>query len=94
MYHIQNISAIRKLIPESASAQLVHSLVTSQLYYYNSLFFGIQVYKRKQVQRIKNIAASVLMLTPCFPQHHITEVLNDLHWLLVKKRIFKILLLT
>ena len=35
------------------------------------------------------------MLTPCTPQHHVTEVLKDLHWLPVKKRvIFKILLLT
>ena len=33
--------------------------------------------------------------TPCTPQYHITEVLKDLHWLPVKKRvIFKILLLT
>ena len=73
----------------------LHSLVTSRLDYCNSLLYGIPDYKRKQLQRIQNIAARVVTLTPCSPQHHITEVLNDLHWLPVKKRIiFKILLLT
>ena len=95
MYHIRNISAIRQLIPESAAAQLVHSLVTSRLDYCNSLLYGLPGCKTKLLQRIQNIAARVVTLTPCTPQHHITPVLKSLHWLPVKSRItFKILLLT
>ena len=58
------------------------------------MLYGLPDCKIKQLQRIQNTAARVVTLTPCTPQHHITEVLKDLHWLPVKKRvIFKILLL-
>ena len=82
--HIRNISAFSKLIPEFAAAQLVHSLVTPRLDNCNSLLYGIPDYKRKQLQRIQNIAARIVTLTPCSPQYHITEVLNYLRWLPVK----------
>ena len=95
LYHIRNISAIRPLLPESAAAQLVHSLVTSRLDYCNSLLYGVPGCKLKELQRVQNIAARVVTRTPCSPENHITPVLKSLHWLPIKFRIlFKILLLT
>ena len=49
LYHIRNISAIRQLIPQSAAASLVHSLVTSRLDYCNSLLYGVPACKLFQL---------------------------------------------
>ena len=95
LYHIRNIGAIRKLLPQSAAAQLIHSLVTSRIDYCNSLLYGLPNCRIKQLQRIQNIAARAVTLTRCSPGEHITPVLKSLHWLPIKFRIvFKILLLT
>jgi len=95
LYHIRNISAIRQLIPQSAAAALVHSLVTSRLDYCNSLLYGVPACKLQQLQRVQNIAARVVTLTRCSPENRITPILKSLHWLPIKIRIdFKILLLT
>jgi hypothetical protein len=95
LYHIRNISAIRQLIPQSAAAQLINSLVTSRLDYCNSLLYGVPACKLQQLQRVQNIAARVVTLTRCSPENHIIPVLKSLHWLPVKIRIdFKILLFT
>jgi hypothetical protein len=95
LFHIRNISAIRKLIPQSAAAALVHSLVTSRLDYCNSLLYGVPACKLNQLQRVQNIAARVVTLTRCSPENHITPILKSLHWLPIKIRIdFKILLMT
>jgi hypothetical protein len=95
LYHIRNISTIRQLIPQSAAAALMHSLVTSRLDYCNSLLYGVPACKLQQLQRVQNIAARVVTLTRCSPENHITPVLKSLHWLPIKIRIdFKILLLT
>ena len=94
LYHIRNISAIRQLIPQSAAAALVHSLVTSRLDYCNSLLYGVPACKLQRLQRVQNIAARVVTLTRCSPENHITPILKLLHWLPIKIRIdFKILLL-
>ena len=95
LYHIRNISAMRQLIPQSAAASLVHSLVTSRLDYCNSLLYGVPACKLQQLQRVQNIAARVVTLTRCSQENHITPILKSLHWLPIKIRIdFKILLLT
>ena len=95
LFHIRNISAIRKLIPQTAAAALVHSLVTSRLDYCNSLLYGVPACKLKQLQRVQNIAARVVTLTRCSPENRITPILKSLHWIPIKIRVdFKILLMT
>ena len=95
LFHIRNISAIRQLIPQSAAAALVHSLVTSRLDYCNSLLYGLPSYKLQKLQRVQNIAARVVTLSRWSSENHITPTLKSLHWLPIKIRIdFKILLLT
>ena len=91
----RDVISIRPLLPESAAAQLVHSLITSRLDYCNSLLYGVPACRLKQLQGIQNIAARVVKRIHCSPEHHITPVLESLHWLPIKLRIdFKILLLT
>ena len=92
MFPLRNIRSIRALLTESATAQLIHALVTSRLDYCNSLLYGIPDYLLKRLQLVKHIAARILTLSVNFC--HIKPVLYDLHWLPVKYRIkYKILIL-
>ena len=76
-----------------AAQVLVQALVTSKLYYCNSLLYGLPKNVIKQLQRVQNAAARVVTLSPKFC--HITPVLANLHWLSIYLRIeLKILIVT
>ena len=80
------------MLNDSATAQLIHALITSKIDYCNALLYGIHDNKMKRLQRIQNIAARIV--AKCPKSCHITPVLKDLHWLPIKERIhFKLLLL-
>ena len=92
-YHLRNISAIRHLLPTSSAENLIHSLVTARLDYCNSLLVGVPECRLKQLQRVQNVAARILSMSP--KGTHVSPILVSLHWLPIRERIlFKILLLT
>ena len=71
---------------------VIDAIVTSNLYYCNSLLYSIPKYQQDRLQRILNAAVCIVCLVPKF--NDITPVLCDLHWLPVPNRIqYKILLL-
>ena len=92
-FHLRNIGRIRSLLSYEATAQLLHTLITTRIDYCNSLLYNLPKYSIGRLQKIQNQAARILIRTPrC---HHITEVLINLHWLKVEQRIiYKILILT
>ena len=59
-FHIRNIGAMCDLLTPSATAQLVHSLVTSRIDYCHALLLGVSGYKMKCLQRMHNIAARMI----------------------------------
>ena len=92
-YQLRNISMIRHLLTDNATAQLIHSLVSSRLDYCNSLLYGLPASSIRPLQRVQNMAARILSKTTKYD--HITPVLRSLHWLPLKHRIlFKVLLFT
>ena len=93
-FHLRNIGRIRKSITYEACEKLIHALITSRLDYCNATLYGITEAQHQRLQKMFNIAARILTLTP--PSDDIETILLDkLHWLPVPKRIqYKILLLT
>ena len=90
--HLRNIRSIRKLLPDYATACIVHSLISSKLNYCNSLLYGLPDSKLQRLQRMQNLAARIVSWTPKYDP--ISPVIKSLHGLPVKARIlFKILLL-
>ena len=92
-YHLRNIGAIRHFLTDSATASLIHALITSRLDYCNALLFGLPDVRLNRLQRIQNIAARILTLCP--KDTDITPVLEKLHWLPMRMRVlYKLMVLT
>ena len=93
-YHqLTKIRQIKKYIDRKTLESLVHSFVTSNIDYYNSLLYGIPLSTLNKLQKLQNCAARVI--TGTFRSHHITPVLKELHWLPIAIRVeYKIALLT
>ena len=91
LFHLRNIGLIRKFLTQDACATLVHSLVSSQIDYCNSLLVNLPATSLCKLQRVINTAARIVSLHP--KSEHITPVLSSLHWLPIKHRIhYKVIL--
>ena len=90
---LRKIGQIRKYLDSSSTERLVHAFISSRLDCCNGLLFGLPEREINKLQQVQNTAARMVA---CVKKHqHITPVLEQLHWLPVRKRIvFKILLLT
>lgn len=58
---------------------VIHSFVSSQIDYCNSLLYGVPKCHIGKSQRVQNAAARLVVMQGKFC--HITPVLNQLHWL-------------
>ena len=92
-FHIRNIWRIRRFITTEACHHIVRGLVLSRLDYANSLLFGACEADLTRLQRLRNKAARLVM--SCRRGQSSTDLLRELHWLLVKQRIiYKLMLYT
>jgi hypothetical protein len=92
LFHLRNISNVRRLLSDSASSLLIHSLVTTRLDYCNILYHGLPKKLTKKLQRIQNIAARIQTQTSSYDD--VTQILFSLHWLPVRARAKYKLLIT
>ncbi len=81
-FHLHNIARIRPFLSRPDAERLIHAFITSWLDYCISLFGGLPASSVKRLQYIQNSAVQVLTYTSA--RHHITSVLQQLHWLPVQ----------
>lgn len=92
-YHLHNIARIRNILTRDATEKLIHAFITSRLDNCNSLLVNVPSSIIKQLQRVQNAAARVVVRKT--KRDSISEILHQLHWLPVQQRIiFKVLCVT
>jgi len=93
LYHMRDLSRIRRHLSTSMATTLANALVSSRLDYCNSLFYAFREHQYKKLQNIQNILCRIVARLP--RRSHVTSKLKTLHWLPVKYRVmFKVNLLT
>jgi len=92
-FHLRRLRAIRKSVPSSTFATIVHAFVCSRIDYCNSLLIGLPKARLSALQSVLNAAARLIARLPRFS--HITAyMVEQLHWLPLSARIqFKIIAL-
>ena len=90
---IWKISQIRNYLSQTQTEHLVHAFITSRLDNCNSLLYGLPNFHIEKLQQVQNSAARLIARKRKFD--HISDTLNELHWLSVENCIiYRILLLT
>ncbi len=88
-YQLRLLAKIKGYLPPKDPERVIHAFITTQLDYYNSLYFGIDQSLLHRLQLMQNAAAR--LLTGKHKRDHFTLVLALLRWLPVQFRIdFKI----
>ena len=93
IFHLRNISRIRRYLTAAATEQIVHAFVTSRPDIGNALLYRLPLKQTQRLQKIQNWAAC--LIDGAMRYSHATPLLKKLHWLPIAVRVeFKILLLT
>lgn len=85
-FELHRISRVRDFIDECALRDLIQWQVISRLDFCNSLYAGLSAVTRSQLQRVQNSAARLIVKAK--KSDHITPILQRLHWLPVKFRVW------
>jgi hypothetical protein len=90
---LRQLRSIRSHVPTAIFRSLVVSLVLTRLDYGNSVLVGLSANLLRRLQSVQNAAARLIYKLR--RSDHITDVLVNLHWLRVAKRVeFKVAVLT
>jgi hypothetical protein len=88
---LRNLASIRKFLSTDDLRTLVQSIVVSRIDNCNSLLYGVLAQNTNKLQRVQNACARLIYGKR--KREHVTPLLQELHWLPVRRRIiFKILL--
>ena len=90
-HHLKDLRRICKFLSVETAALFANSLISSQLDYCNSLFYGVSKYSITKLQQIQNALCSFRLDRTS----HVTPFLQKLHWLPISYRVlFKYNLIT
>ena len=93
IFHLRNISRIKRYLTAAATEQVTHAFVTSRLDVGNALLYPLPLKQIQWLQKVQNWAARLIDGTMKYI--HAIPLLVTLHWLPIAVRVeFKILLLT
>ena len=89
---LRTVGQLRKYLDRSTTERLVHAFISSRLDTCNCLLYGLPETDIARLQRVHNSA--VRLVVGAKRIDHTTPILNNLHWLPIRKRIlFKLLLI-
>jgi len=89
-FNIRDLRRIRNTIDQTTACTIATSLIHSKIDYRNSLLLNLPATQTNRLQLVLNSAARAITNTPKF--HHITPILQFLHWLKINERIkYKVL---
>ena len=90
-YKLRLINVIRNKLTVTVAERVINAMVTGNLDYCNSLLNGITANEINRIQKLQNTAARLILKRD--RRSSAIVMLNDLHWLSIKKReMYKILL--
>ena len=90
--HLKNIHCWKTFLTQETLITVVQAYVASRIDYCNTLLWSISDYNINRLPRMQNSAAHIVTKTRKY--YHIIPILQNLHWLPVRQRIyFKILLI-
>jgi hypothetical protein len=91
--HIRDLRRLRSSIDQTTACTIATALIHSNLHYCNSLLLNLSSSSTNRLQFVLNSAVRAVTRTSRF--HHITPVLESLHWLKINQRIhYKVISLT
>jgi len=91
-FQLRQLCPVPRSLIADAAKTIVHAFIACRLDYCNSLLHGITDSLFRRLQSVQHAAAC--LITGTRRQDHITLVLRDLHWLLVRRRVdYKLALL-
>ena len=90
-YQLQQLCPVAWSLSADAAKTLVHAFVSRRLDYCNALLYGVSEGLLRRIQSIQNAAAR--LVTGAWRRDHITLILQQLHWLPVRRVQFKITVL-
>ena len=85
MFQLHNLNRIRSHFSKSSLETVIHAFISTRLDYCNSLYTGLPDSTIRPLQIAQNYAARILFQENKYC--HITPLLKELHWLLIKARI-------
>ena len=92
-FALRNIKSISKYLDRNKLERLVHAFISTKIDYCNSILYGLNNKEINKIQQIQNASARLITKSKKFD--NISPILEQLHWLTVKKRIiYKVLLIT
>ena len=84
-FQLRQLRSVRHSLPVEARKALVHCFISSRIDYCDAILYGVSGVVLRRLQTVLNAAARLVV--DAGRRQHITPILSDLHWLLVKERI-------
>ena len=92
-YQLKLVNSIRASLDVQVAERVVNAIFTSKLDYCKFSVTGLTVQDFTRLQRLQNTAARCVLMSPRDSSDK--DMLRELHWLPVRKRVhYKLLLLT
>jgi hypothetical protein len=89
-YQLRQLRPLTKCMTKDAIKTLTHAFISSRLDYCNALYYGITDGLISRLQSVQNAAAR--LVTGLGRRDHVTPVLQQLHWLPIRRRVlFKLM---